>query len=84
MKVIIQNTAKKDLKKLSKEIISQILKKLNVIKNKPLRYIERLKDTHLWKLRIGDYRCILFIHTGREEVHVLKVGHRKKIYKKAI
>jgi len=80
MKVIIHPIPEKELKKLPYDIASAIVKKLNAIKEYPLRYIERLKTTHLWKLRIGDYRCILFIHSGKKELHVLKIGHRKKIY----
>jgi mRNA interferase RelE/StbE len=82
MKIIVQPTAKKDLKGLSKDIIQKILKKLYVIRDDPLRHIERLKGAHLWKLRIGDYRAILFVDTKCEVVHVLKVGHRKNIYKR--
>lgn len=82
MKIIIQNPAKKDLKKLEQRIVAEILKKLNSIRGDPIRFIERLKDTHLWKLRVGDYRCILFVYTGNQEVHVLKIGHRKNIYSK--
>ncbi len=80
MNVIIQPTAKKDLKKLPNEIVAVILKKIYSIKDNPLRFIERLKGSQLWKLRIGDYRAILFLKTKEQENHVLKVGHRKNIY----
>jgi len=82
MNIIIQPKAKKDLRKLSKNAISDILKKINEIRNNPLRYIERLKGSHLWKLRMGDYRAILYLKTEDSEIHVLKIGHRKDIYKK--
>jgi len=82
MKVVIQPTAKKNLKKLPNHIVIIILKKLNSIKDEPLRYIERLKESQLWKLRIGDYRAIIFINTKDQEIHILKIGHRKEIYKR--
>ena len=82
MNIIIQPRAKKDLKKFPPEIISNILKKLYAIKDYPLRYIERLKGSHLCKLRIGDYRVILFLNTKENKMHVLKIGHRKDIYKR--
>ena len=82
MNIIIQSTAKKDLKKLPKNIISNILKKLNSIKDNPLRFIEKLRSSHLWKLRVGDYRAILYLNTKEYKIHVLKIGHRKNIYKK--
>ena len=82
MKIIIQPSAKKDLMDLIPKTIAEILRKLNSISENPLRFIERLKNTSLWKLRIGDYRAILYINTGKEEMHVLKIGQRKNIYKR--
>jgi len=82
MNIIIQPRAKKDLKKLPKEAIATILKKIHSIRDNPLRYIERLKSSYLWKLRIGDYRAILFLNTKESKIHVLKIGHRKDIYKR--
>ncbi len=81
MNIVILPTAKKNLKKLPKNIIGIILKKLYSIKDNPLRYIERLKKSHLWKLRIGDYRVIMMIDTKEEVINVIKIGHRKNIYK---
>ena len=82
MNVIIQPVAKRDLKKFPTKTTTIILKKLYTIKDNPLRFIERLKSSHLWKLRIGDYRAILYINTKKGKIHVLKIGHRKDIYKK--
>lgn len=79
--IIILPTAKKDLKKLPKNMIKIILKKLYSIKENPLRYIERLKKSHLWKLRVGDYRVIIMINTKDKIINVIKIGHRKDIYK---
>lgn len=81
MNIIILPTAKKDLKKLPQNIVDTILKKLYSIKENPLRYIERLKSSHLWKLRVGDYRVIMIINTKDKIINILKIGHRKNIYK---
>tara|TARA_Y100000310_G_scaffold293782_1_gene323637 strand:+ start:9520 stop:9771 length:252 start_codon:yes stop_codon:yes gene_type:complete len=83
MRIIIQPHAKKELKKLNKDILTTILRKIDSIKDDPLRHIERLKNSPLWKLRIGDYRAILILNTKNEEIHVLKIGHRKGVYKKS-
>ena len=81
MNIIILPTAKKDLKKLPKNVIEIILKKLYSIKENPLRHIERLKSSRLWKLRIGDYRIIMMINTKDKIINIIKIGHRKNIYK---
>ena len=82
MKVVILPSAKRNLKNLPKDSVGLILVKLHSIRDNPLRYIERLKGSRLWKLRVGDYRAILIINTKDETINVLKVGHRKNIYKK--
>ena len=82
MNIIIEPNAKKELKKLPKETITNILKKLYSIKDNPIDHIERLKGLKLWKYRIGEYRAIIFADTGKENLHILKIGHRKSIYKK--
>jgi len=82
MNIIIQPNAKKDLKKLPKKVVETVLKKLYSVKDNPLRYIERLKKSPLWKLRIGDYRAVLYLNTKEDKINVLKIGHRKDIYKK--
>ena len=82
MNIIIQPSAKRELKKFDQNILEVILRKLNSIRNDPLKHIIRLKASPLWKLRIGDYRAILMVDTGKQEINVIKIGHRKNIYKK--
>ena len=82
MNIIIQPRAKKELKAFPKLVTGQILKKLYSIRDEPLGSIEKLKGYSLWKLRIGDYRVILYVDTGKQNIHVIKVGHRKNVYKR--
>ena len=82
MNIIILPTAKKGLKQISQEDIAVILRKIYSIKDNPLHYIERLKSSHLWKLRIGDYRAIMMINTREDVINVIKIGHRKNVYNK--
>ncbi|MAE42904.1 type II toxin-antitoxin system mRNA interferase toxin, RelE/StbE family [Candidatus Woesearchaeota archaeon] len=81
-KVIIQSPAKKDLKKLPKKEATIIIKKILSVCENPLNSIERLKGRNLWKLRIGNYRAIIYLNTKDKELRILKIGHRKEIYKK--
>ncbi len=82
MNILISPIAGKQLRKLPGDIAKVILTKIHSIKDNPLSYIERLKGCSLWKLRIGDYRAILMISTKDSTISVIKVGHRKNIYKK--
>ncbi len=81
MNIQILPKAKKELKRLPQNIAEIILRKIFSIKDDPLHYVERLKRGPLWKLRIGDYRSLMVISTKDNTIYILKVGHRKDIYK---
>ena len=43
----------------------------------------KLADTdNAWRIRVGDYRILYEIHDGRLLVLVIRIGHRKDIYRK--
>jgi len=70
----------KQLKKLPKDINKRIIKVLDRIKVRPFSYLETIAGSSYSKLRIGDYRVL--IRMSKDEIFVVKVGHRKNIYKK--
>ena len=75
--------AKQSLKKFkNKNIIFRIIKKVESIKSDPYHFIENLENVNAKKLRIGDYRVILFVDEEKKEIGIFKVGHKKNIYKK--
>ena len=39
-------------------------------------------DENLWRIRVGDYRVVYEIHDKRLLVLVVRVGHRRDVYKK--
>jgi len=81
-KLVYTNRADKDIQKLPPEIKKRIGKALLRYEQDPLRYSEKLRDPNFgtYKFRIGDY-SIIFDLEGSEIV-VLRVGHRRDIYKK--
>jgi len=80
--LVYTNRADKDIQKLPPEIKKRIGKTLLRYQQDPHRYAETLKDPKLgtYRFRIGDYRVIFDI-VGSDIV-VLRVGHRRDIYKK--
>lgn len=79
--VKIDDKAKEDIKKLPKEIQQRIIDKLTQSQVNPFHYFMRLKGQTDFKLRIGDYRVIADIKQNERIIEILKVGHRKNIYK---
>ena len=81
-KLIYTQRAIRDIKRLDFRIKERIGNTLLRYKEAPLKYAEKLTDSDLgsYRFRIGDYRVIFDIE-GKEIV-VLRVGHRKEIYKR--
>lgn len=38
-------------------------------------------DTEFWRYRVGDYRLLCVIEDERITVVVLRIGHRKEVYR---
>ena len=80
--IIFSNKAKKQLFKLEKNIQERTIAALERIRIRPESYIEKLIGDPGYKLRVGDYRVIMDIDNNDLLVLVIKVGHRRNIYKK--
>jgi mRNA interferase RelE/StbE len=86
-KVEVLPDAKRDLKKLDRSQAQRIVKFLydRVAKLENPRSIgEALQGPRFgefWKYRIGDYRVVCKLLDERVIVLVLRVGHRKEIYR---
>jgi len=75
--------AEKEVAKLPPRIRKRILRKLKFYSSQenPLRFAEKLKDYRFgeYRFRIGDYRILFDLESHK--ITILKVGHRKDIYK---
>ena len=71
----------KDIAKLDRIVKKRIAKRLLDFEKEPFKLSEHLKDYKFGKrrFRIGDYRVTFDIED--EEIVILRVGHRRKIYK---
>jgi len=80
--LVYTKRAVRDIKKLDNTIKKRVGTILLKYKDKPLDFVETLKSSDLgtYRFRIGDYRVIFDIE--RNDVVILRVGHRREIYKK--
>lgn len=79
--VIISEKAKKQLLKLEKNIQERIVSALERIRIRPESYVKKLVGDPGYRLRVGDYRVIIDIQKDKLIILVIKIGHRKNIYK---
>ncbi len=45
------------------------------------RGVEKVKSAGLWRIRQGDYRIIYGIDDNQQLVTVVRIGHRKEVYR---
>ena len=83
-KVIVHEEAKKELQRLAPEIARRIIKKIkgHLIKapadlGVPLRG----EFAGLYRYRVGDWRVIYSIAFAQETIIILRVEHRRTVYK---
>ncbi|MHA1649225.1 MAG: type II toxin-antitoxin system RelE family toxin [Candidatus Helarchaeota archaeon] len=79
--ILLTHRALKDLKNIEKGIYNRIFIKLNEYREDPLKYARKLVNPKIgtYRFRIGDYRVIFDI--DKENIIILRIGHRKDIYK---
>lgn len=79
--------ARRDVEKLDKPVAQRITRFLRERVGQlddPRSIGEALKGSRLgdfWKYRVGDYRIICDLQSRRLLVLVLRVGHRREIYR---
>ena len=79
--------ARRELEKLDKSVSDRILKFLRervAVLDDPRSIGERLHVPlrQYWKYRVGDYRLICSLKDDRLVVIVIRIGHRREIYKR--
>ena len=73
--------SKKFLKKLNKEDKTRIISTLERCRIRPRPHVKKLVSSPYFRLKVGDYRLILDIKSGKLLIIVIEIGHRRNIYK---
>lgn len=81
-RLVYTHRAEKDIKKLDVAVKHRIGKTLLKYSGTPFKYAESLTDLKLGthRFRIGDYRVVFDVES--KDVVILRVGHRKEIYRR--
>ena len=80
--IIFTDTSRKQFKKLEKDVQERIIKALERIRIRPEVHVKKLVGDPGYRLRVGEYRAIIDIKKDKLIILVIKIGHRKNIYKK--
>ncbi len=81
-KIELRRKAQRSLDKLPKGDFDAILDAVKGLANSPRpKGVEKIKSAGLWRLRQGDYRIVYSVDDGKKTVTVLRIGHRREIYR---
>lgn len=78
-----KSSAKKELKKIDRSKITQILTEIGKLSQEPypLNHKKLLGTEHIYRIRIGNYRVIYSIENNELIIEIIRVRHRKEVYK---
>jgi len=79
-KVLLHPKAAKELRKTEKHIQTKIIESAKQLRENADKLGKPLKQSDFWVLRVGDYRVIYEINPSINQVIILFVGHRSKVY----
>jgi mRNA interferase RelE/StbE len=81
-RVEVRRLAQRALDKLPKSDFEAVIKAIEGLAQIPRPgRIEKVKTTGLWRIRQGDYRIIYAIEDNEQLITVVRLGHRKEIYR---
>ena len=79
----VSSTAEKQLRKLSQKDQISILKRIQELSGEPRPNHSRKfrGQKNIYRVRVGNYRILYSIEDRRLTVIILKVGHRRDVYR---
>jgi len=82
-KILYKKLFEKDLRKLPKSAIKPIVKKIQALAQnpRPNGSVKLRGETNLYRIRHTDYRIIYSFNGDELVIFVIKIAHRKDIYK---
>ena len=80
-RILIENRAKREIKRFPKEILRRIIPTIEELKLNPRPTgVKKLIEKNGWRIRIGKYRILYTIDDKNKVVTVYRIRHRKEVY----
>ena len=78
-----KKSAQKELRKLPKAAVIKLVALAESLADDPHPVgCRKLAGTeHSYRVRAGDYRIVYQVHNGQLIIEIVKVGHRKEVYR---
>jgi len=81
-RVVFKPSVEKDLKGLTKALVSRIMKRIEGLADDPFRPGVKLSTAErLYRVRVGDYRIVYEVDSKARQITVHYVRHRREAYR---
>lgn len=80
-KVVFKRSVAKDLRCISNQDVARILSRIEALASDPRLGAEKLSGQERYRIRQGVYRIIYEIVDQELIVTIVKVGHKRDVYK---
>jgi mRNA interferase RelE/StbE len=80
--LVFKESVSKDLKEIPKQDVQRILERIDALRDEPRpQGSVKLSGKEYYRVRQGNYRIIYEIQDAQLVVIVIKVGHRREVYR---
>ena len=80
--VIFKQSVARDLRQIPKKDVTRILNRIKALSIEPRPPgVEKLSGQDKYRVRQGDYRILYEVRNNELIVVVVKIGHRRDVYK---
>jgi len=81
-KITIKKSAAKELENIPKKDLQRIIKRIQSLAGNPRPHgAQKLSGQERFRIRQGDYRIVYSIEDKNSIIDIVKIGHRREIYR---
>lgn len=82
MRLLLTSRAQKELDKIGDKFALRISQKIYQLQTNPYGLgSQKLEGGKGYRIRIGDYRVIYTIEKDNQTIFIIKIAHRREVYK---
>ena len=81
-RLLFTRSARRELEHLPRQVVELLKPRLDELIQQPRpRGCQKLSGTDFYRIRQGDYRVLYTIDDSERRVEVIKIGHRREVYR---
>jgi mRNA interferase RelE/StbE len=82
-KLVWRTSAERELRKLPREVVARMVGLAESLAKNPFPQgaVKLAGSEHTWRVRSGDYRLIYSVTAAILVVEIVKLGHRREVYR---